>query len=142
MSALTPSQATDGLATVRQVIAECVRVEIDTVTPEARLVDDLGMDSLDFVDLIFLLEEAFDVVLQGGELDRLTRLDPASEEVMNGDYLSPVLLDRMEPWLRGIASLPDRSQVTPAHLFSLLTVESIWLATRCSLDSPQPDGQG
>ena len=55
MSTLRDATANNGLDTVCQVIAECVRVDRATVTAQARLVDDLGMDSLDFVDLIFLL---------------------------------------------------------------------------------------
>lgn len=36
----------------------------ETMTPEAHLVKDLGMDSLDFVDLVVILQEAFKVKLR------------------------------------------------------------------------------
>jgi len=36
----------------------------DTMTPDAHLVNDLGMDSLDFVDLVVVLQNAFNVKLR------------------------------------------------------------------------------
>lgn len=36
----------------------------ETMIPEAHLVKDLGMDSLDFVDLVVILQEAFKVKLR------------------------------------------------------------------------------
>jgi acyl carrier protein len=36
----------------------------DTMTPEAHLVNDLGMDSLDFVDLVVVLQNAFELKLR------------------------------------------------------------------------------
>lgn len=44
---------------VRKIIAEQLDVSPDQVTPEARLIDDLGADSLDAVELIMALEEEF-----------------------------------------------------------------------------------
>lgn len=36
----------------------------DTMTPDAHLVNDLGMDSLDFVDLVVVLQNAFELKLR------------------------------------------------------------------------------
>ncbi|NGO38991.1 acyl carrier protein [Limisphaera ngatamarikiensis] len=44
---------------VKKIIAEQLDVNPDQVTPEARLIDDLGADSLDAVELIMALEEEF-----------------------------------------------------------------------------------
>ncbi len=116
----------DGLKLVLETVASCLEVEPDEVAPDDRLVEDLGMDSLDFVDLVFLLERAFDVRLQGSELDALTRLDPGDPEVMQGDYLTGATLARARPWLPALDDVPDPSRVTPAELFGLVTVRSLW----------------
>ena len=44
---------------VKAVIVESLNCDEASVTPEAKLIDDLGADSLDAVELIMALEEAF-----------------------------------------------------------------------------------
>lgn len=46
---------------VRKIIAEQLDVDIDSVTNDASITDDLGADSLDVVDLIMSFEDEFDV---------------------------------------------------------------------------------
>ena len=44
---------------VKKIVVEQLGVSEADVTPEANFVDDLGADSLDLVELIMALEEAF-----------------------------------------------------------------------------------
>ncbi|MDR1101088.1 MAG: acyl carrier protein [Clostridiales bacterium] len=46
---------------VAAVIADQLGVDVEKVTAEAVLTDDLGADSLDFVELIMAFEEEFDI---------------------------------------------------------------------------------
>ena len=46
---------------VKGIIAEQLGVELDSVTPGASFTEDLGADSLDAVELIMAIEEAFDI---------------------------------------------------------------------------------
>ena len=46
---------------IRKIIAEKLSVDPGAVIDEAALVDDLGADSLDLVELIMSMEEEFDV---------------------------------------------------------------------------------
>ena len=48
-------------ARVRQLIAEQLKSELSDVTNEASLMDDLGADSLDTVELVMALEEEFEL---------------------------------------------------------------------------------
>jgi len=47
-------------AKVKEIIVSQLGVEAEKVTPSATFVDDLGADSLDTVELIMAIEEAFD----------------------------------------------------------------------------------
>lgn len=116
----------EGLKIVLETVASCLELEPDEVEPDQSLVEDLGMDSLDFVDMVFLLERAFGVVLQGSELDTLTRLDPSSPEVMQGDFLTEAVLERARPWIPALSDVPDPTRVTPGTLFRLVTARSLW----------------
>ena len=46
---------------VKKLICEQLGVKEEEVTAEASLVEDLGADSLDTVELVMALEEAFDI---------------------------------------------------------------------------------
>ena len=53
---------------VQGVLVEALGVDDDEVTPEASLAGDLGAESIDFLDIVFQLEQAFGFKIQQGEL--------------------------------------------------------------------------
>jgi acyl carrier protein len=73
------------LEKVRGIIANELGVDADTITEESHIIDDLGADSLDAVELIMALEEAFDI-----EID-----DDSASEILTVqdilDYLETVI---------------------------------------------------
>jgi acyl carrier protein len=58
---------------VIEVVAEEFELEPDRLTPGATLYDDLGLDSLDAVDLVVALEKAFTIKLANEEAVRSVR---------------------------------------------------------------------
>ena len=46
---------------VRGIVAEQLGVELAEVQPGASILDDLGADSLDVVEVVMTLEESFDI---------------------------------------------------------------------------------
>jgi acyl carrier protein len=118
---------TDGLDTVRRSVAECLDVPEDEVRPESRLFTDLGADSLDYLELIFMLEREFGVKLARSDLDSLSRLDYGDPEVMRDGRLTAATLEKVREWIPGVDDL-DSADVTPQRLWSLVTVETVWRA--------------
>jgi len=59
---------------VRAIVAENLGLEAHVVTDEARLAEDLKADSLDTVAILTAVEEAFDLPLQDGVLQRELRV--------------------------------------------------------------------
>ena len=53
---------------VREVLVDALSVDEDEVTPEAVLTSDLGAESIDFLDKVFKLEQAFGFNIAQGEL--------------------------------------------------------------------------
>ena len=53
---------------VREVLVDALGVDDDEVTPEATLTTDLGAESIDFLDIVFKLEQAFGFKIEQGEL--------------------------------------------------------------------------
>src|SRR5205814_2661521 len=55
-------------AKVRGVLVEALAVDEEEVTPTATLTGDLGAESIDFLDIVFQLEQAFKFEIAQGEL--------------------------------------------------------------------------
>ena len=49
--------------TVANIIAETCDISRDTIKPESHAIDDLGIDSLDFLDIAFAIDKAFGIKL-------------------------------------------------------------------------------
>lgn len=56
------------LQKIQETLSAALGVEKNDVTPEASLVRDLGAESIDFIDIIFRLEKAFDIKIPSGDL--------------------------------------------------------------------------
>ena len=58
-------------ARVKRLIAEQLKSELKDVTDEASLMDDLGADSLDTVELVMALEEEFETEIPDEDAERI-----------------------------------------------------------------------
>ncbi len=56
---------------VKEIIVDQLDVDEDKVTMDASIIDDLGADSLDIVDMIMTLEEEFDVKISDDEVENV-----------------------------------------------------------------------
>jgi acyl carrier protein len=46
---------------VANIIAETSEIDRDTITPDSHTIDDLGIDSLDFLDIVFAIDKEFGI---------------------------------------------------------------------------------
>lgn len=47
--------------TIADIIAETANVDRARITPEAHVINDLGIDSLDFLDIVFEIDKRFGI---------------------------------------------------------------------------------
>lgn len=59
------------LEEIKNVLVEALNVDADEIVPEAKLSDDLDIDSLSAVELALELESTFDVTIEDEELAKL-----------------------------------------------------------------------
>lgn len=62
---------------VKNIIIDKLSVEPDEVVMAASFVDDLGADSLDLVELIMAMEEAFDIEISDDQAEKLQTVQDA-----------------------------------------------------------------
>jgi acyl carrier protein len=65
LMAITEEQA---FQKVRDILVDSLGVDEEEVTPEAKLSADLGAESIDYLEIVFKLEKAFDIKIPRGEL--------------------------------------------------------------------------
>ncbi len=46
---------------VANIIAETSEIDRDTITPDSHTIDELGIDSLDFLDIVFAIDKEFGI---------------------------------------------------------------------------------
>jgi len=64
-------------ARVKEIVVEQLGVNADEVTADASFIDDLGADSLDAVELVMALEEAFECEIPDEEAEKITTVKEA-----------------------------------------------------------------
>lgn len=117
--------AEDRIDRVKGCVAEVLALDVSEVKAESRLITDLGAESLDLVELMYVLENEFEIRLSRSDVSISAQLGLPEEEVHDDNE---VLTQRALELLR--ERFPEacdllREGATLRHLASLLTVNEI-----------------
>jgi len=94
----TPEEMTER---VKTLIAEQLGIDIETITEESRLIDDLNADELDFVELLITMEEEFGWAVSDADAEGFVTVGDVAEHAR----LSQIVLGFTEP----LAKTPVKS---------------------------------
>ena len=100
------------------IVADSLNVPAERVTASASLTDDLGAESIDFLDILFRIESAFEIKIPNNEM-WTGSIDPSSRQTIDASIAA---LKKRQPdyrWDR----LPTRP--APSDLARLITVQTI-----------------
>lgn len=107
---------------VRKVIAESLCVELDEVQTDSTLINDLGAESIDFLDIMFRLEKEFNIKIPQREIERNARGDMPPEEFEHEGILQPKGVARLKELIPEINPGAWRDGLALRELPSLFTV--------------------
>ncbi len=62
---------------VSDIIVEQLGASKEEIVPEASFIDDLGADSLDIVELVMAMEEAFDIEIPDDDAEKIQTIGDA-----------------------------------------------------------------
>jgi acyl carrier protein len=79
--AMTVAAKKELMEKVRQIISEQLGIDEAEITPSASFTEDLGADSLDQVELVMALEEAFDLEIADEDAEKILRVQDALDYV-------------------------------------------------------------
>jgi acyl carrier protein len=57
---------------IKEIIMNQLDLDEKEITPEAAFIDDLGADSLDIVEMVMAMEEAFDLEIPDEDVENIT----------------------------------------------------------------------
>ena len=60
------------LEKIREIIADQLNIEADTITEETAFKEDLGVDSLDLFEIVMAVEEAYGIEIASEDREGLT----------------------------------------------------------------------
>jgi acyl carrier protein len=109
--------------TVRIIVADALgRPEAD-VQLTSNLMEDLGAESLDFLDIVFRLEREFGIQITRGEMERASRGDMTQDEFAPGGLISERGLARLRE-LMPEAGERIKPGLRPVMILSLFSVQT------------------
>jgi acyl carrier protein len=69
--------------TIKTFLIEEFEIDEAKILPTAHLKDDLGLESLDFVDIAVIVQKEFGLTLKGEEMTAIRTLDDLYEYIFN-----------------------------------------------------------
>jgi acyl carrier protein len=110
--------------TVAKTIADALGCEVDEVKPDASLIDDLGAESIDFLDLVFRLERAFKVKIPRGKIVEDARGDLPEAEFEQKGVVTDAGLARLRTFLSEVPAERIAAPLKTADIPRLFTAET------------------
>ena len=69
------------LEKIQNMLAEALNISVDKVTADAKIVEDLGADSLDVVELLSQLEDEFGIIIPDEEVESLVTVSDVATAI-------------------------------------------------------------
>ena len=97
---------------VAEIMADALGCDLEEVTKTASLIDDLGAESIDFLDIVFRLERAFKVKIPRGKVIEEARGDLSEAEFEQGGVVTDEGFERLRAFL---SEVPEERFVKPLN---------------------------
>ena len=109
---------------VAETMADALGCDVDKVKLDASLINDLGAESIDFLDIVFRLERAFKVKIPRGKILEEARGNLSESEFDKGGVVSDAGVERLKAFLSEVPADRFKSPLPVADIPKLFTVET------------------
>ena len=127
------------LPTVSATIADALGCDVEEVTPDASLIDDLDAESIDFLDMVFRLERAFKVKIPRGKIVENARGTLTEAEFEQNGIVTDVGLTQLKEYLSEVPAdrfkTPTKVKDIP-RLFTTTTFAKLVIAAQRETNEP------
>jgi acyl carrier protein len=109
---------------VAEIIAAALPCDLERVQPDTSLIDDLGAQSVDFLDVVFRLERAFKVKIPRGKIVKEARGELSEAEFDQGGVVTEAGLQRLKTFLCEVPPERFPAPLKVADIPRLFTTET------------------
>lgn len=109
---------------VAATIADALACDEDKVKPESSLINDLGAESIDFLDIVFRLERAFKVKIPRGKIIEDARGPLAEAQFESGGIVTDAGVARLKEFMSEVPADRFKTPLKAAEIPKLFTVET------------------
>jgi acyl carrier protein len=109
---------------IAEIIADALPCDVEKVKLEASLIDDLGAQSIDFLDIVFRLERSFKVKIPRGKLVSDARGELSETEFEKSGVVTEAGLTRLKSFLDEVSAERFPSPLKVADIPRLFTTET------------------
>lgn len=109
---------------VAKIIANVLAVDESNISLDKRLIEDLGAESIDFMDLIFQLEREFGVKIPRGQVEKEVRGKLQNDEFEKNGVITPKGLEALKNYLSEVPEKYFKSNLKSNEISRLFTVET------------------
>ena len=109
---------------VRSIIADVLAIDEDTISPNSRLIADLGAESIDFLDLVFQLEKEFSIKIPRGQLEKNARGELSEEEFAKSGVMTAAGLQALRHYFDEVPAEHFKENMKLNEIPMLFTVET------------------
>lgn len=106
---------------VAEIIADALGCDEDEVKPDSSLIDDLGAESIDFLDIVFRLEREFKVKIPRGKAMEEARGELSEEEFESGGVVTEAGIEKIRAYLSEVPADRIKSPLKAAEVPKLFT---------------------
>jgi acyl carrier protein len=71
------------IKTINTLLVEEFELDESAITPDAHLKDDLGLESLDFVDIAVIVKKEYGITLKGAEVSSIRTMENLYDYIYN-----------------------------------------------------------
>ena len=109
---------------VAETMADALGRDLEEIKPNASLIDDLGAESIDFLDIVFRLERAFKVKIPRGKIVEEARGELSESEFEKGGVVSEAGVARLKLFRSEVPAERFKSPMKAADIPRLFTTET------------------
>ena len=123
-TAITQDEISAVFPTVADMIADALGCDLAEVKPDASLIEDLGAESIDFLDMVFRLERAFKVKIPRGKIVENARGTLTEAEFEQNGLVTDAGLVQLRSYLSEVPPERFRTPTKVKDIPRLFTTET------------------